>query len=127
MAPPMKMDPYRTRDSESNGRPQTRCVAFEGPRRIASGDLLRVARKTKEVIDRGERGPIVVFDEATSRLVEIDFRGTAEQVLERLRKAEAAAVAAMEIPDRAGPGRPKLGVVSREVTLLPRHWEWLNG
>jgi hypothetical protein len=25
-----------------------------------------------------------------------------------------------------GRGRPKLGVVSREVTLLPRHWEWLN-
>lgn len=24
-----------------------------------------------------------------------------------------------------GPGRPKLGVVAREVTLLPRHWEWL--
>lgn len=23
-------------------------------------------------------------------------------------------------------GRPKLGVVSREITLLPRHWEWLN-
>ena len=24
------------------------------------------------------------------------------------------------------PGRPKLGVVAREVTLLPRHWAWLN-
>jgi hypothetical protein len=24
-----------------------------------------------------------------------------------------------------GPGRPKLGVVAREVTLLPRHWDWL--
>ena len=25
-----------------------------------------------------------------------------------------------------GRGRPKLGVVAREVTLLPRHWDWLN-
>jgi hypothetical protein len=30
------------------------------------------------------------------------------------------------LPEPArGPGRPKLGVVAREVTLLPRHWEWL--
>ena len=59
-----------------------RCVAFEGHRRIASGELLKVARKTKEVIDRGERGPIVIFDEVTSQPVEVDFRGTTEQVLE---------------------------------------------
>jgi len=25
----------------------------------------------------------------------------------------------------ARPGRPKLGVVAREVTLLPQHWDWL--
>ena len=24
------------------------------------------------------------------------------------------------------PGRPKLGVIPREVTLLPRHWDWLS-
>ena len=24
-----------------------------------------------------------------------------------------------------GRGRPKLGVTAREVTLLPRHWDWL--
>jgi hypothetical protein len=29
-------------------------------------------------------------------------------------------------PVARGPGRPKLGVTAREVTLLPRHWEWLN-
>ena len=28
-------------------------------------------------------------------------------------------------PESRGPGRPKLGVTAREVTLLPRHWEWL--
>jgi hypothetical protein len=29
-------------------------------------------------------------------------------------------------PTRPGAGRPKLGVVAREVTLLPRHWDWLK-
>jgi uncharacterized protein len=95
------------------------CTAFEGTRRIASGDLLAVALKTKQVIDRGERAPVLIFDDVTSQLVEIDFRGTPEQVLKRL--------APDPDPDAPrGPGRPKLGVVAREVTLLPRHWDWLN-
>ena len=29
-------------------------------------------------------------------------------------------------PEPRGRGRPRLGVVAREVTLLPRHWEWLG-
>jgi hypothetical protein len=92
-------------------------IAFEGTRRIAAGELPDVAVKTKRVIDRGERKPVIVFDDATSHVVEIDFRGTPEEMLERL--------APKPEPPR-GPGRPKLGVVAREVTLLPRHWEWLN-
>jgi hypothetical protein len=92
-------------------------IAFEGTRRIAAGELSEVAVRTKRVIDRGERAPVVIFDDASSQVVEIDFRGTPAEVVERLEpKAEAP----------RGPGRPKLGVVAREVTLLPRHWEWLN-
>ena len=34
---------------------------------------------------------------------------------------------AKQAADRRKVGRPKLGVVSREVSLLPRHWEWLEG
>ncbi len=93
------------------------CTAFEGSRRIASGELADVALKTKEIIDRGERGAVLIFDDATSEPIEIDFRGTAEDVLRRLGAGE---------PQPRQPGRPKLGVVAREVTLLPRHWEWLN-
>jgi hypothetical protein len=95
------------------------CTAFEGTRRIASGELPAVALKTKQVIDRGERGPVLIFDDVTSQLVEVDFRGTPEQLLKRL-----APEPAPHAP--RGPGRPKLGVVAREVTLLPRHWDWLN-
>ncbi len=82
-------------------------IAFEGARRIATGDLAEVAAKVKEVVDRGDHGPLLIFDDVTSELVEIDFRKPLQ-------------------PAPRPPGRPKLGVVAREVTLLPRHWDWLN-
>jgi uncharacterized protein len=102
----------------------TRVTAFEGTHCIASGDLQQVALKTKEVIDRGERAPVLIFDDLTSELVEVDFRGTADDVLRRLTPTTSTPAPEPEAPRR--PGRPKLGVVAREVTLLPRHWDWLN-
>ena len=103
------------------------CTAFEGHRCIASGELIEVARKVKEVIDRGEKEPILIFGDSDSEIVEIDFRGTVDDVVAKLEKPAADAAPA-EVKETAprGPGRPKLGVVSREVTLLPRHWDWLN-
>jgi uncharacterized protein len=111
---------------------QTNCTAFEGSRRISSGMLAEVALRTKEVIDRGQRAPVLIFDNATSEQIEVDFRGTAEDVLGRLAEttregAPAVAPAQTDTEPPRRPGRPKLGVVAREVTLLPRHWEWLNG
>jgi hypothetical protein len=107
------------------------CTAFNGNHRIASGNLLKVARKVKEIIDRDEQASILIFDDFTSELVEVDFRGTMEDVLKRLEKPTANVESGIKPPNTAqrtqrGPGRPKLGVVSREVTLLPRHWDWLN-
>jgi uncharacterized protein len=108
-----------------------RCTAFDGFRRIASGDLAEVALKAKEVVDRRGPAPVLLFDDATGRLVEVDFRGTAEDVRRRLMDAngdaEATNSASRSKEAARGPGRPKLGVVAREVTLLPRHWDWLNG
>jgi hypothetical protein len=98
-------------------------TAFAGTRRISTGDLHSVAKATKTVLDRGEVAPIVVLDDETCRVVEVDFRGTVEDVLARLGGDSRAPV---DRPEPRGPGRPKLGVVAREVTLLPRHWEWLN-
>ena len=106
------------------------CTAFAGMHRIASGSLREVARQTKEVIDRGSQAPILLFDDETSETIEVDFRGTAADVLEKLGKmagdstSEITAPAEPTAPRR--PGRPKLGVVAHEVTLLPRHWDWLN-
>jgi hypothetical protein len=106
---------------------QTRCTAFEGSRCIASGELREVALKAKEVMDRGEYAPVLIFNDVTSEPIEVDFRGTPEAVLSRLPKSAAAAPVEAEPEAARRVGRPKLGVVAREVTLLPRHWEWLNG
>lgn len=105
---------------------ETRCTAFEGVRRIAGGSLADVALIVKQAIDRDGSEPVLVFDDTTGRVIDLDLRGTAEEVRSRL------AGSAPEPPAQLGggsprrPGRPKLGVVPREVTLLPRHWEWLN-
>ncbi|MDO9058185.1 MAG: DUF2239 family protein [Bradyrhizobium sp.] len=103
------------------------CVAFEGDRRIASGDLREVARAAKETLDRARDASIIVFDGNTSATIEIDFRGSMADVLARLPDDARAPIQADATAASAprGPGRPKLGVVAREVTLLPRHWEWL--
>ncbi|MFC4526093.1 DUF2239 family protein [Dyella halodurans] len=98
------------------------CVAFHGHQQIASGVLASVALAVKKALDAGASGPVLIFDGHSSRPIEIDFRGTPDEVLARLQVAAAASV---ERANR-GPGRPKLGVVAREVTLLPRHWEWLS-
>ena len=104
----------------------TRCTAFEGARRIASGDLLQVVLKVKKVVDRGERGPVVIFDDRTSHVIEVDFRGSSADVERRLAAGSGTDGSDTPADARRGPGRPKLGVVAREVTLLPRHWDWLN-
>jgi hypothetical protein len=104
------------------------CTAFQGLTRIASGVLPEVALKSKEALDRGGE-PVLLFDDATSRPIEVDFRGSAHDVLARLQVPESVITApepAGEAAPSRGPGRPKLGVVPREVTLLPRQWEWLN-
>jgi uncharacterized protein len=105
------------------------CIAFEGVRCIAQGPLKEVALAVKKVIERGEQAPVLVFDMVTSQPVEFDLRGSSDEVIARLAAAETvnANESAPEDEDAPrGRGRPKLGVVAREVTLLPRHWDWLN-
>jgi hypothetical protein len=63
---------------------------------------------------------LLIFDDHDGKQVEFDFRGTVEEVVARAIPVPGATDA------KPGPGRPKLGVVSREVSLLPRHWEWLE-
>jgi hypothetical protein len=107
--------------------PIASCTAFNGTKRIASGSIRETALKAKEVLDRDKNAQVLIFDDLTSELIEIDFRGTPAEVAKRLERI-AGDPGTRESPPGAetrGPGRPKLGVVAREVTLLPRHWEWL--
>lgn len=97
------------------------CSVFDHHRLLASGPLLQVVRAAKQALEAGAREPLLIFDDASSQQVEVDFRGSIDEVLARLSPPEAAAAP----PASRGPGRPKLGVVAREVTLLPRHWDWL--
>lgn len=99
------------------------CTAFQDVRRIASGPLAGVAARVKALLDRGEPSAILIFDDVTGEPVEVDFRGSLKDVLARL--TERTESVPTSSPEQRGPGRPKLGVVAREVTLLPRHWEWL--
>lgn len=100
-------------------------VAFEGERRIAAGELGEIARDVKQVLEQRQDAAIMVFDGRTSALVDIDLRGSVDDVLARLPKPERAPDDAPPAATPRGPGRPKLGVVAREITLLPRHWDWL--
>ena len=96
-------------------------AAFIGDNRVAVGPLRDVAIKTKAALEGGEEGEILVFDH-DARPIEIDFRGQIADVEE---SAARALIAAGADEPRRGRGRPKLGVIAREVTLLPRHWSWL--
>lgn len=108
------------------------CTAFEGVRRLASGALKDVALAVKAAAERDGGASVLIFDDQTSRPIELDLRGSASDVLARLADQQDGETrqpepASDEPAAARGRGRPKLGVVAREVTLLPRHWEWLNG
>ena len=96
-------------------------VAFAAGREIAAGSLRAVALGAKYAADEG--GTPLVCDTSTGRTVELDLRGTPDDVLAQLQPADTAAIESAAPRPR---GRPRLGVVAREITLLPRHWDWLN-
>jgi hypothetical protein len=98
-------------------------LAFAGHVRIAEGSLPEVAGAVRSRLDAGEESPLSVFDAWTGAPVDLDLRGTPEEVATRA--AKRAEESAESDSGRPGPGRPRLGVVGREVTLLPRHWDWL--
>ncbi|MGO9173958.1 MAG: DUF2239 family protein [Rhodomicrobium sp.] len=100
----------------------TPCTAFDGNRRLASGARLQVALAVKALLAQRPDATVLIFDDDTGSQIDFDLRGSSKEVAARLtgpafKGDDAGAV--------RGPGRPKLGVVPREVTLLPRHWDWL--
>lgn len=97
-------------------------TAFSGNRRLSTGALERVLREVKQDLDtrppgkRNNAREVLFFCDQTGKQVDFDLRGDVLEVIHQ----------ALPAPNRVGPGRPRLGVVSREISLLPRHWEWLE-
>lgn len=94
---------------------------FQGHRAHRTGDLFDVAGNAFDLAGAGLHGWLIL-DDQTGQAIELDLRHGAETAVADYRQR----TAAPETPEaRPGRGRPKLGVVAREVTLLPRHWDWL--
>ena len=121
-----------------------RYTGFEGATHLASGDLATVALAIRRAARAADARPVLLFDNATGRTIDVDLRGSDDEIRARFAAdtgavttavttaADAADVAVEPAADAPparetprGRGRPKLGVVAREVTLLPRHWDWL--
>lgn len=134
----------------------TRRIAGGAPRQVAAAVRQWLDSTGADAAHADSRSPLLIFDDSSGRQVEFDLRGTVAEVEARFDAQSAAsgrAARADEAPPSAGTarsarsaqsdtpqadtspasttprgrGRPKLGVIAREVTLLPRHWEWLNG
>lgn len=90
-------------------------VSFNGTDLVASGDLGTVLHAVRALLDADTIAQPLIFEEWTGRQVDFDMRRDVADIV-----AEATGE-----PVSRGPGRPRLGVVAREVTLLPRHWDWL--
>jgi hypothetical protein len=91
-------------------------TAFLDHRRLASGELADVLPPLKKHFDRNPGAALLVFEDESGGQIDFDLRGSLAEVVAR----------AQPRPARPAPGRPRLGVVSREVSLLPRHWDWLE-
>jgi hypothetical protein len=104
-------------------------TSFSGSTRIASGTLHANVLAVKHALDAAADASLLIFDDQTGRVVDVDLRGSDADALARLPQAASPEIADADadssLPIPRGRGRPKLGVVAREVTLLPRQWEWL--
>lgn len=106
---------------------QPRFTAFSGDNVLATGDLETVARTCKTARDEGAE-MIRIFDDRSGTPVDLELDGTVQGVADRIAWLQAyMAVEGQTDSAPRGRGRPKLGVVAKEVTLLPRHWAWLDG
>ncbi len=98
----------------------TAYTVFEGAKILFRGSLTEVVLKVKKRLGKSDHNPCTIFSDATGKAIDFHFHGSEKDVQKRLE------VFVSDAPlENSGPGRPKLGVISREVSLLPRHWEWL--
>ncbi|AXI04254.1 DUF2239 family protein [Aquirhabdus parva] len=99
---------------------QSSYTVFNHQRRIATGELVQIASQVQHVMTTDPQAQILAFADDTGIQTDVNWF----DVPKPLEPSAVAQVSEAEPPRKAG--RPKLGVVAREITLLPRHWEWLN-
>ena len=108
----------------------TRLIAFSDNQRVAEGMPEQVVTDLKSLVNKQPERNLIILDAVTSRTIELDFRESPSTILaNQFRSAEEIPTASSDHTEqetKRGRGRPKLGVVSKEVTLLPRHWDWLS-
>jgi hypothetical protein len=105
--------------------PDSTLVGFDGTRRIARGTPVETALQAASYLAANPGAQLLFFDVRNGLQVELDLRGTADSIRQRMQAGSAQDSGATD--PKPGKGRPRLGVVAREVTLLPRHWDWLAG
>lgn len=102
--------------------------AFIGTKILKTGPLIEVVLAMKEEVAKDKFAQILCFLDETGAMVDFDLSGTNEQVIAKLlanNTQETKEEQKAETTHTPKSGRPKLGVTAKEVTLLPRHWEWL--
>lgn len=98
-------------------------TAFQGEAKLASGLAWDVALVVRGAIAADtDDSTFLCFDDHSGAFVDLDLSGTDADIIARLKPA----TIPPEPKTKIRPGRPKLGVISKEVTLLPRHWDWLG-
>ncbi|CAN5606372.1 DUF2239 family protein [soil metagenome] len=93
-------------------------IAFLEGRRLSAGALHEVAVAVRHAQKTHPGANVLVFSDRTGHSADLDLRGREKDIIARYTVDPP-----VEVPK--GRGRPKLGVVAREVTLLPEHWDWL--
>jgi hypothetical protein len=96
-------------------------TAFDGNKQLFTGTLASVILKVKKHLGKDDNSTTLIFSDSTGKTIDFNFQGNEQDVQKRLEIFITEDISR----NNAGPGRPKLGVISREVSLLPRHWEWL--
>lgn len=96
-------------------------TAFEGFQKLVSSDLEKVLLAVKKRLKAHRDSSILIFSDSTGKQMDFDLSGSDADVIERHK-----IYTAKTTSPQPTVGRPKLGVVAREISLLPSHWEWLN-
>ncbi|MES2802482.1 MAG: DUF2239 family protein [Bdellovibrionota bacterium] len=97
-------------------------TVFAGFKIISQGNIEEVAIATKKYLKKEDDVRLLIFSDLSGKQMDLDLSGADKDVIDRL-SVYKAAEASVSV---SGPGRPKIGVKPREVSLLPLHWEWLS-